>query len=433
MLQQLLQRRLKPSTLKSGTLTGEDVFFFLLAARWLALIPPLVALIHRDYSPVSQNMLLLAIACNLLLSGLYPQVNRWLSRYPALLLIDMALMAFLLWGSGGTASAYYFFALSPLLAAAFFFQIRGGLIAAIIFTPLYILVTISAAQHNKAPFNVVAASVQIVAFFGTACLMGYPSVLLQRLRESNLELYRTQEELSREQTLAAMGRLVAHVSHEIRNPLTTIGGYAHHLVRKPDNPETVRNHAKIIAEEVRRLEELLNDMLGLARPQSTTRRPASLHEILDRACLLAGAPQAAKIVVRKEYDTTMPLLEVDASALLRAWLNTIRNAVQAMPDGGTLTIATKHDHQCARICISDTGCGIAPDILPTIWTPFVTHRESGTGLGLAVTQQIIHEHRGSIRVESEVGKGTAFHFALPIMQSTLKPATDGAPTDSQAR
>lgn len=426
-------------------LEGESIFLFLLTTRWLALVPPALSLLRsmlwpiRDASlltpasllasmPVSGlacGLFLAALSSTLLLSWFHPRLNIWLTRRPFLLGLDMALMTAILTFSGGTASPYYFFAVSPLLASAFFFQIRGGLIAALCFTPLYLIAAVLSANRLGWPFDVVEAQAEIAGIFGIAIIMGYPSLLLQRLRVTTKELQHTQETLARAETQAAMGRMIAHVSHEIRNPLTTLGGYAHHLMRKPDDTAAVRNHAKIIASEVLRLEELLNDLLDLSRPRRVTMVPANLHDSLDRACVLAGNDlQSAKITLKKEYDNSLPRISQNASALLRAWLNIARNAAQAMPDGGTLSIATSREStdkgDCAVVRFSDTGRGIAPEILPTIWTPFVTHRDGGTGLGLAVTLQIIHDHGGTIQVESEVGRGTTFTIRLPIPSAPLE-------------
>jgi signal transduction histidine kinase len=403
-----------PQILRSSAAPGrDDMFLFLLGTRWLALLPALLALNVRAQPTWSVILFGMAVLSTLLLTVLYPRLNRWLRRYPALLLLDMAFMAVILSQSGGTASPYLFFTISPLLAAAFFFQIRGGLIASTLFTPLYLIAIATAAQQNPKNFSVVAATEHLVVIYSVAVIMGYPSILLRRLRNANSELHHAQEELSRAQTLAAVGGMVAHVSHEIRNPLTTLGGYARQLKRKPDDAEKVRHHAQIIADEVLRLEELLNDMLDLSRPRRAEQHPASLHDLLDRACALAGDWETTQIEVKKQYDPHLPPVNVDAPALLRAWINILRNAMQAMPGGGTLTITTRCEADGAKVSISDTGCGIAPEILPNIWKPFVTHRERGTGLGLAVTQQIIREHGGMAGVESTVGRGTTFHFTLP--------------------
>lgn len=420
-------------------LEGESIFLFLLATRWIALIPPALALLRSTLWPLGEvspltpaSMLasmppsnlgwilfITALASNLLLSWLHPRLNIWLTRRPYLLGLDMALMTGILMFSGGTASPYFFFAVSPLLASAFFFQIRGGLLAALCFIPLYLLACVISSQRLGWPFDVSEAEAEIAGIFGIAIIMGYPSLLLQRLRVATKELQRTQETLARAETQAALGRMIAHVSHEIRNPLTTLGGYAHHLLRKPEDTAAVQHHAKIIASEVLRLEELLNDLLDLSRPRRATMVPANLHDSLDRACLLAGNElQSAKITLKKDYDDNLPRISQNASALLRAWLNLVRNAAQAMPDGGTLSVSTSRQafngESFALVQISDTGRGIAPEILPTIWTPFVTHRDGGTGLGLAVTLQIIHDHGGTIQVESEVGRGTTFTVRLPL-------------------
>lgn len=427
-------------------LEGESIFLFLLATRWIALVPPALSLLRWTLWPMPQPspfapatalaampastltwaLFLLALSSNLLLSWFHPRLNVWLTRRPYLLGIDMALMAAILAFTGGTASPYYFFAVSPLMASAFFFQIRGGMIASLCFVPLYLLAAVIAARRLGWPFDLIEAEAEIAGIIGIAIIMGYPSLLLQRLRTATKELQRTQETLSRAETQAALGRMIAHVSHEIRNPLTTLGGYAHHLLRKPDDTEAVRHHAKIMASEVRRLEELLNDLLDLSRPRRVTMVPANLHDSLDRACLLAGNDlQSAKITLKKDYDDSLPRISQNASALLRAWLNLVRNAAQAMPDGGTLCVTTSREStdkgDYALVKFSDTGGGIAPEILPTIWTPFVTHRDGGTGLGLAVTLQIIHDHGGTIQVESEVGRGTIFTIRLPMPRSAPEP------------
>ncbi|MCS6861604.1 MAG: ATP-binding protein, partial [Abditibacteriales bacterium] len=216
--------------------------------------------------------------------------------------------------------------------------------------------------------------------------------------------------------MATVGEMAARVSHEIRNPLATIGGFARSILRKPTDLERVQRNTQIIADEVKRLEEFLTDMLDLARPPKLSLRPENLHDILDQACLLSSGEMRsnAPIIIHKAYDLDLPLLYVDSRSLLRAFLNVIRNGIQAMPEGGTLTIRTQLDGNQVQITIADTGTGIPKHILPTIFTPFVSHRVRGSGLGLPIARQVIEEHGGRIEVESEEGKGTRFIFYLPI-------------------
>jgi hypothetical protein len=229
-------------------------------------------------------------------------------------------------------------------------------------------------------------------------------------------LKRAQQELVRIEKMAAVGEMAARVSHEIRNPLVTIGGFARSLSRAPRDVDRIHRHARIIADEVHRLEELLTDMLDLARPSTHVFRPESLHNILDQAWLLTSGEvrDDAPIELHKKYDSSLPEVHVDARSLLRAFLNVLRNAVQAMPEGGKLAIATCHLGGQALVTVTDTGGGIPRHVLPTIFTPFSSHRVRGTGLGLSVTRQIIAEHGGHIAVDTMEGKGTTFTFSLPL-------------------
>jgi signal transduction histidine kinase len=188
------------------------------------------------------------------------------------------------------------------------------------------------------------------------------------------------------------------------------------LVRKPNDVERVRTNAQIIVDEAQRLEQFLTDMLDLTRPPKLTLRPEDPHVILDKAWLLAGGvmSERAPVTISKDYDPKLHLIQADASSLIRAFINVMHNAIQVMPQGGTVTVSTRLLDNQVQITIADNGPGIEPDVLPTIFTPFVTHREHGTGLGLAVTQQIIQEHHGHIEVHSELGKGTQFIFRLPL-------------------
>jgi signal transduction histidine kinase len=401
----------------SGVRSGENVFLFLVGYRWLSLLLPALALVLRPASNAVPYVVFgLALLNNVLLVRLHPSLNRLVVRKPVFLGIDLAFVAALIGLTGGTDSPYFLYALSPLLATAFFFQIRGGLLAAGVFTLFYAVALCAAHLHTGGAVDVLIALTHVISCFLAAMVFGYPSILLKRIREDAAELQRTQQELMRTETLAAVGRLAAQISHEIRNPLSTVGGFARAMLRKPNDAERVQRNAQIIADEVKRLEELLTETLDLARPPQLELRAENLHDILDKACLLgSGEIQShAPVAVRKEYDLNLPLVHADARALLRAFLNVIRNGIQAMPEGGTLTIATYGSNRQAQVTIGDTGTGIPPDRLPTIFEPFVSHRARGTGLGLPVTQQIIRGHGGRIEVESQEGKGTRFTFYLPI-------------------
>jgi signal transduction histidine kinase len=392
------------------------MFLSLLLGRWLVLMPPAVTLLHEQQHP-ARNLWVFAaaLASNVMLSLWHRDINRYLVRHPWLLGVDMALVATYIALTGGTKSPYFFYATTPLLAASFFFKIRGGMLAAMIFTPLYLGAVFFAFKMAGGEFDDVEAFSEVLSFYGIALVFGYSAVLLERLRIASWQLQRTQEELSRAETLAALGRMVAHVSHEIRNPLIVLGGYAQHIVRKADDAESVRRHAQVISDSVLELEDLLTDLLDLTHHRQPQMVAGDVHEVLNQAWQLSGGATAKNpVTLQRHYGTDLPTIRIDRSSLLRAFLNVMRNAVQFMPQGGTLSVSTRLSADYVQIEITDSGPGIAPELLPTIFEPFVTHREHGTGLGLTVAQEITQQHGGHIEVKSEAGKGASFVFYLPL-------------------
>lgn len=283
------------------------------------------------------------------------------------------------------------FAVAPLIA-------KDGVIGAIVADNLY----------NSRP--IAPEDVQLLATLAQLAGLALANA------QAYSALQHTQQELVRAEKMAAVGEMAARVSHEIRNPLVTVGGFARSILRAPDDVERVKRNTGIIADEVRRLEELLTDMLDLSHPRTLALRPERLADVLDQALLLATgeAHTDAPVMVRKEYDPNLPPVCIDARSLLRAFLNVMRNALQAMPDGGMLTVTTRGLGCQALVSIADTGGGIPKHVLPTIFTPFVSHRLQGTGLGLSITRQIVIEHEGHLSVDTTEGQGTTFTFSLPL-------------------
>ena len=233
-------------------------------------------------------------------------------------------------------------------------------------------------------------------------------------------LQSAQRELVSAERLVAVGEMAARVSHEIRNPLATIGGFAHSILKKPADEGAVTRKTRVIVAEIARLEELLTDLLDMARARPLQLAPESINEIAEHAILLAEADiRAYNVNVERDFAPDLPMLCVDRARLLQALLNTIRNGAQAMPDGGVMRVATQLCHsqgqQCARIEVADSGTGISARALQQVFDPFFSTKVSGSGLGLAVTKRIIQDHKGRIEVQSEEGQGTTLVFILPAL------------------
>jgi signal transduction histidine kinase len=234
-------------------------------------------------------------------------------------------------------------------------------------------------------------------------------------------LQEAQRELVSSERLVAVGEMAARVSHEIRNPLATIGGFARSVLKKPNDIESVRRKTQVVVDEVARLEELLTDLLDMARPRPLDLKEQNVNDLVEHALLLAEADiRALGAHVEREFTPDLPLVSLDRSRMLQALLNTIRNGAQAMPNGGELRVGTRLitgneiRPEMVEISVADSGVGISEKALRQVFDPFFSTKVSGSGLGLAVTKRIIQDHGGHIDVHSSEGKGTTFIFSLLV-------------------
>jgi two-component system sensor kinase FixL len=224
-----------------------------------------------------------------------------------------------------------------------------------------------------------------------------------------------QERILRSERLAALGQFVAEITHEIKNPLMMIGGFAHQLIEKTKDDQTC-SKLNIIAEEVKRLEELLNELqyyMSRALYVEEVEISGLLKEIYDlvrRDCERIGIK-----VEFKKHEEPLPV-KGDKDKLKQVFLNLTKNAIEAMEHGGKLVMKGRLIGDHVEIVISDNGCGIPKENREKIFSPFFTTKQQGTGLGLNISKNIIEDHEGgSITLKSEVGKGTTFKVTLPIV------------------
>jgi two-component system, NtrC family, sensor kinase len=232
-------------------------------------------------------------------------------------------------------------------------------------------------------------------------------------------LKKSQDRLVQSEKLAALGRLTADVAHEIRNPLTSIGGFARRLYKGAAG-EKEKNRAEIIVSEVDRLEKILREVLTFSRDARFHLEQSQAAEVLYNVLSLhepACSEQAVSVDVAIEKD--LPPVPMDKDQVRQALTNLITNALDAMPRGGTLTITAGteylNDVRYVFLRVSDTGLGIDEDKLPLIFEPFYSTKETGhgTGLGLSITRKIIEEHGGFVKAESVRGKGSIFSLYFP--------------------
>jgi signal transduction histidine kinase len=238
--------------------------------------------------------------------------------------------------------------------------------------------------------------------------------LYEDLRRSYAELERAQRRIIQGERLAALGEMSAVVAHEVRNPLGVIFnslGSLRRLVRPTGDAKML---LEIVEEEADRLNRIVGDLLDFARPATPELRREPLERVVEDALAAALAPHPPGVEIARELDASLPPVPMDARLVRQAVLNVLVNAVQAMPEGGRLTVRTRADDDEAVLEIEDTGPGIPDEVRARIFEPFFTTKASGTGLGLAVVRRIVEGHGGTVVVCSRPGEGTVFGLRLPL-------------------
>jgi len=236
------------------------------------------------------------------------------------------------------------------------------------------------------------------------------------------EIKRVRVQILRTEQMAALGYLAAGLAHELRNPLGSLQGLAELLQDDLDPEDPRRVYADTFIGQVERMNKLIEDLLCFARPSIAAVERVSLNDLVRESVLFASHDfRDRKIDVKTEYAPDLPEVMVDPERFSQSLLNIIRNAFQATPDGGTITLVTgtqKRENQVRIFAgITNTGSYVEPDVREKLFTPFFTLKQGGTGLGLSIAHQIVKGHSGYIEVDSDPDKGTTFVIDLPTADS----------------
>lgn len=236
------------------------------------------------------------------------------------------------------------------------------------------------------------------------------------IAERAAERRRLEEKLHQSERLASLGKMVASVSHEIKNPLGIVRSTAEILGKRLKTVAPGNDHlATIIVEETSRLDRIVREFLDFARPQVPELKPVLINDVLFKVVQFMGPEfEKCRVKVVVDLDSSVDPLPLDHDLMYRACLNILVNSVQAMPQGGTLTVTSRRlvSPPGVIIKVRDTGVGMAADKQQRIFNPFFTDKVRGTGLGLAIVKNIIDSHHGVIDVVSEEGKGTTFSIII---------------------
>ncbi len=255
--------------------------------------------------------------------------------------------------------------------------------------------------------------------------VSWTHTLEERVEHKTRELKRAHEHALHTEKMASIGKMAAVLAHEINNPLSGILTYAKLLHKWIDRDDGGRNHHQeicdsldLIASESRRCGDLVKNLLTFSRTTPMNLQATNLNQVVDRSLrLVQHQLDLAGIQVQPQLDPDLPPVLCDAAQIEQVLLALVMNALDAMPQGGNLWLTTSFGHEPnqVRIVVRDDGSGIPPEILPRIFEPFLTTKETGrgVGLGLAISHSILERHNGSIEVQSEAGRGTTFTVTLP--------------------
>jgi signal transduction histidine kinase len=252
-------------------------------------------------------------------------------------------------------------------------------------------------------------------------LKEYSEHLEEKVEERTQELRDVQRQLLKSERLAAIGELAGMVGHDLRNPLTGITGATYYLRTKYGSAidEKGKEMLEIIGKDIAYSNKIINDLLEYSREIKLEVTETNPRQILEEALSFVPVPENIQVVNNIQ---SRPKISVDAERMRRVFINIIKNAFDAMPNGGKLTITTKRTMQSLTFTFSDTGIGMSKETICKLWSPLFTTKARGMGFGLPICKRIVEAHEGKIFVESEIDKGTTFTVIVPIKQ---KPTEGG--------
>jgi two-component system sensor histidine kinase HydH len=230
------------------------------------------------------------------------------------------------------------------------------------------------------------------------------------------EVQDLKREVERSHRLASLGKLAAGIAHEIRNPLSSIKGFATYFGERYKEVPEDQKTAEIMVREVDRLNRVIGELLEFARPMAVQKKPTSVQTLIQHSLkMIERDAEAKNVEIASSLSPEIKEVSVDPDRINQVLLNLYLNAMDAMKGGGTLSVKLSRDgdHQKVKIDISDTGGGIKKGDLVHIFDPYFTTKQSGTGLGLAIVHKIMESHKGEVRVESEAGQGTTVSLLIP--------------------
>lgn len=292
----------------------------------------------------------------------------------------------------------------PIMLAGFWFGFKGGISASLLVTALYLpFVLLQVGDFSAHTFG---SLMEILLFNIVGGVLGW-------LRDREMS---HQEQLRQIESLAAMGRAVSSIAHDIKSPLVAIGGLTRQVHRRMAIDDPARNKLKIVMQQTARLEMLVKDMLAFARPLHLEKKPEDINEVAAEVLTVAAENgRQLDILLKSSLAVDLPRIAVDRHRLLQALLNLVVNAVEASPAGESVILRTAARNKSVIIEVIDKGPGVPATMTEEIYKPFVSTKKEGTGLGLSIVKKVIEAHQGVLSFRNSTGQGMTFRITLPVL------------------
>jgi len=293
----------------------------------------------------------------------------------------------------------------PLLLAGLWFGLKGALSTSLAITALSVPLVLMS-WHGLSPTDF-DRILELVVFNGVAAMLGALSDR-EKAREKALR---------ESESLASIGRAVSALAHDMRTPLTAIGGFTRLVQERMSGAEHVRNKLGLVIEATDRLEAMVKDMLDFSRPLKLELTGKDINELVERTLPLLEKPvQEKKLIIEADLDPGLPPLAFDSMRMEQVLINLVSNAIEASPVGGSVRITTRLKGDGVSVEMADSGPGIPPENAEKIFTPFFATKSRGTGLGLAIVLKIVEAHDGRVEVLENPGGGAVFKITLPVRE-----------------
>ncbi len=295
---------------------------------------------------------------------------------------------------------------APLILAGLWFGLRGALLTSLSVTVLYVPFVVAYwGRASPTDFNRV---LEIVVFNAVAAVLGYISDR-EKAREKALR---------ESESLAAMGRALSAVAHDMSNPLMAMGGFARLLEEKPGIDEDGRRKLGFIIKGAERLDAMMKDMLDFSRPLDLKLTKEDVNQTArDSIAMLEHKAKEKRVNIQLELSPDLPPVPFDCGRMERVFLNLVSNAIDASPEDRAVTVRTRREGDRALLEVEDHGPGIPAEHREAIFTPFFTTKKHGTGLGLAIVLKVVEAHGGEIKVLQSSESGALFRVSLPLYGS----------------